>query len=289
MKLLCLSLLSLTFLFPSLKSEQVNVILIGGQSNTTGQGRVSNLPASFKANPKVRIFYSRYLNSGKGGEVWKPLCPASESPDRFGVELSLGTSLQKQFPGKKIALIKHGLSGSNLYSQWNPGKTAADQKGPEYQKFLQTVNKGLDELKKQGDTPVIRGMVWQQGEADARDTAGITNSRAYESNLKHFIQRVREDLHSETMPFVYGTVMPMKAERFTGREIVKQAQRNVSETSGKTAATPGAILVEADDLQMLHSDYNTPSPKDDVHLGTFGLLNLGERFAKALAPYFKEK
>lgn len=29
-----------------------------------------------------------------------PLSPASESPDRFGVELSLGTALQKKFPQK---------------------------------------------------------------------------------------------------------------------------------------------------------------------------------------------
>ena len=32
-------------------------------------------------------------------------------------------------------------------------------------------------------------MVWQQGEADARDIAGMEQSRQYSSNLKNFIEQ----------------------------------------------------------------------------------------------------
>ena len=82
--------------------------------------------------------------------------------------------------------------------------------------------------------------------------------------------------------------MPMTAPRFPGRELVKQAQRDVAGDSGKPESVKNAVLVEADDLQMRRSDYKTPEPKDDVHLGTFGLLNLGDRFARVLAGFFPE-
>lgn len=272
--------------FTFLEAKDVDVILIGGQSNATGQGRVSNLPAQFKADSRVKIFYSKYLNQGKNANQWLDLCPAAESQDRFGVELSLGTALQKRFPQKNIALIKHGLSGSNLFQQWNPGEKEGKGQGPEYVKFMETVKAGMDALKKQGDSPVIRGMIWQQGEADARDNAGMERSRAYAKNLKRFIERVREDIGVPDMLFIYGTVMPLAAPRFPGRDVVKQAQRDVVEKSGKGESVSKAILVEADDLQMLHADFRTPAPRDDVHLGTFGILNLGERFAKALYPFF---
>jgi hypothetical protein len=105
---------------------------------------------------------------------WGPLCQASETPDKFGVELSMGTALKKINPDREIALIKHALSGSNLYNQWAPGKNKNDTEnfGPEFIKFIHTVENGLKELEAKGFEPKIKAMVWQQGEGDARDIAG---------------------------------------------------------------------------------------------------------------------
>lgn len=274
----------LLFLFAcsAMCAQVVDVYLIGGQSNTTGQGRVSNLPQSFFIDQEVMLFYSKYTNNGENSMQWIPLCPASESKDRFGMELSLGGALRRYYPENKIAIIKHGLSGSNLYSQWNPGNQEGREQGPEYKKFIETVRAGIEELKNQGFKPVIRAMFWQQGEGDARDLAGEANNRAYGKNLNNFIHQVRKDVGCDDMLFVYGTVMPLAAKRFPGRDLVKEAQRQVAEVADSPLSVKRAILVEADDLQMLHSDYNTPSPKDDVHLGTFGQLMLGERFAKTV-------
>lgn len=265
----------------SVRSQEVDVILIGGQSNATGQGYMNNLPRSFEVDRSVMFYYSKYLNRGKGSEQWLPLCQASETDDKFGVELSLGTALQKYFPDRKIALIKHALSGSNLYSQWNPGNGEAEA-GEEYRKWLETVYQGLNKLKEKGFVPVIRAMVWQQGEGDAREIAGMENSRKYGENLRNLILRIREDLHAPGMLFVYGEVMPMAAERFPGRELVRKAQVLVAEDSRSQLSVKNAFWVEGDDLQMRRSDYHTPIPQDDVHLGTFGVLTLGERFAEVI-------
>lgn len=264
------------------RSQIVDVFLIGGQSNATGQGYVRNIPRSFEVDTTVMFYYSRYLNGGKGGDCWRPLCQASESEDKFGVELSLGTCLHKQYPDRHIALIKHALSGSNLYAQWNPGNRVGEAQGEEYAKFIRTVKEGLDKLKKEGYTPILRAMVWQQGEADARDIAGMDKSRMYGKNLNNFICQVRKDLEAEGLLFVYGSVMPMVATRFTGRDIVRNAQKEVAEGSGSSLSLPGTIWVNADDLQMRRSDYMTPMPEDDVHLGTYGVLELGRRFSQVV-------
>lgn len=269
-------------------AKDIDVYLIGGQSNATGQGFVKNIPQTFKADTTVLFFYSRYLKQGIGSEKWQPLCPASETKDKFGVELSLGSQLKKYFPNQEIALIKHGLAGSNLYQQWNPGNKTNSKQGTEYKKWLTTVKKAISELKEKGFNPIIRAMVWQQGEGDALKSAGKENSEKYGENLRNLILEIRKELKAPDMLFVYGEVMPMKAERFTGRELVRQGQIMVSEMSGSPLSVKNTFLVEGDDLQMRCTDYQTTSPKDDVHLGTYGILTLGERFAKTIYENYKK-
>lgn len=271
------------FLFQCIAQAQtVDVYLIGGQSNATGQGQIKNLPIHFVIDKEVKLFYSKYINKGEESMQWLPLRPASESKDRFGCELSLGNTLHNLYPDHQIAIIKHALSGSNLFAQWNPGNLPGEKQGLEYTKFIETVQAGLTALKEQGYTPTIKAMVWQQGEADARTDSGEKNNKAYGRNLKNFIQQVRKDVECENMLFVFGSVLPFSAERFSGRDLIKRAQHQVAESSHSDLSVKNAILIEADDLQMLSTDYHTPNSKDDVHVGTFGQLTLGERFAKTL-------
>lgn len=260
----------------------IDIFLIGGQSNVTGQGYMRNIPATFHIDQSVHFYYSKYLNQGEGADTWRELCQASETKDKFGVELSLGTALKGYFPTHEIGLIKHGLSGSNLYCQWNPGNREGEVQGEEYTKWLTTVKTALKKLKQQGYTPVIRAMVWQQGEGDAREIAGMENSRRYGENLRNLILQIRKELAAPDMLFIYGKVMPMEAVRFPGRELVRNALVAVSEASCSPLSVKNAFIVECDDLQMRRHDYHTPFPNDDVHLGTFGLLELGERFAKVI-------
>lgn len=286
----CIWSVCIWFLFLGTAKAQrvIDVFLIGGQSNAVGIGVVENIPALFKVDTTVLIYYSKYLNQGKGAEYWRPLSPASVMEKWFGVELSMGTALRKHFPERQIALVKHALSGSNLYEQWNPGNRIGEKRGEEYTKWLNTVKTSLHLLQEKGYEPVIRAMVWQQGEADARDIAGLDHSRRYGDNLRNFILQVREDLQVPEMLFVYGEVMPKAAERFPGRNLVRDAQLSVSEGSCSSLSLKNTLLVEGDDLQMISTDYQTTLPQDDVHLGTYGLLTLGERFAKVILDNSKD-
>ncbi|WP_288926234.1 sialate O-acetylesterase [uncultured Akkermansia sp.] len=237
---------------PPLHADEINVILIGGQSNATGQGYVNNIPPCFKTDKRILLYYSGSLKGTGPAEQLVPLSPASESPDRFGVELSLGTALQKKFPQKKWAIIKHARSGSNLFRQWNPGKTSQDK----------------------------------QGEGDARDIAGIKNALSYGANLNNLIKRIRADLEAPGLAFIYGRVLPVPAPaRFPGREEVRQGQKDVAEEFRTSLSVNNAVYVPADDLQLRSVDFRTPYPMDTVHLGTHGILALGTlclRIGKAL-------
>jgi len=273
----------------SQKKKEIDIYLIGGQSNATGQGYMKNIPNEFEIDKSVLFFYSRHLGGGGTAMEWGPLCQASETPDKFGVELSMGTRLKQLYPDRKIALIKHALSGSNLYEQWTPGKNINDTEnfGPEYIKFIQTVEAGLKELEVQGYEPKIKAMVWQQGEADARDIAGMDNSRNYGENLNHFIKRIRKQLNAPKMLFVYGFVIPVPLERFTGREEVLEAQKNIDQNSGHILALKGAFVVETDELPLRCDEPDSPYPDDKVHFNTFGILELGERFANKINKELK--
>ena len=51
-------------------------------------------------------------------------------------------------------------------------------------------------------------MVWQQGEGDARDIAGIKNALSYGANLNNLIKRIRADLEAPGLAFIYAAFFP---------------------------------------------------------------------------------
>ncbi|MGC9355792.1 MAG: hypothetical protein ACP5D9_18240, partial [Mariniphaga sp.] len=45
--------------------KEIDVYLIGGQSNATGQGYMKNIPDDFEIDKSVHFFYSQYLEGGE--------------------------------------------------------------------------------------------------------------------------------------------------------------------------------------------------------------------------------
>lgn len=259
-------------------AEQVDVFLIGGQSNATGQGYLKNLPDDHSIDDSVMIFHSGgHLDSGAEPMKWHPLRQASESPDRFGPEIGFGETIAKRLPPRRIAIIKHAYSGTNLHTQWNP-----DTPGKQFVVFMDTVRAGLESLRALGDTPVVRGMIWQQGESDAKS---VETAQAYGENLAHFIEVVREQTESPEMLFAYGHVLPESDYRQSDSPatILRRQQQQVAENSCHILSTRGALLVRTDGLSLRRDDPDSPHPTDDVHFGTLGTLELGRRFGDAIA------
>jgi lysophospholipase L1-like esterase len=78
-------------------------------------------------------------------------------------------------------------------------------------------------------------------------------------------------------------VIPVPLPRFTGREEVRQAQHDIDQHSGHSLALKGAFVVETDDLPLRCDEPNSPLPDDKVHFNTKGMLELGRRYALAIA------
>lgn len=258
---------------------EIDVVLIGGQSNATGQGMMANLPSGYALPEGALMFHSALLKSGKEPNQWHALVQASESPDRFGPELGFAETWTTLHPERKLAFIKHAISGSNLYQQWKPDPK---QPGPYLKTFLQTAQAGLAGLEKQGYRPRVRAMLWQQGESDANVEGAGSPADHYDENLKALVAIVRNQLNAPEMIFVYGLVLPRAEARFLGRDMVRQAQRDCDEDSGSPSAIFGALAVGGDDLSLRKDDPHTRYPEDTIHFGTAGMLELGRRFARRL-------
>lgn len=266
-------------------ANEVDVYLIAGQSNATGQGYIKNLPASFVVDTKVQLFHSADIVSGAAALTWVPLRHASEAPDaageRFGPELGFGNAIQSFYQQRQIAIIKHAKSATNLVQQWAPGADPDDSTsfGPEFKTFVNTVDLGLQGLRDKGLTPLVRGMLWQQGEADA-DLGGSASAQ-YGQNLAAFIGRVRQQWAVPGMLFVYGYVYPASNEG-VGRDQVRLGEAKVDQNSGDPLAVPGAFVIPTDGLSLRADDVGTPYPNDRIHFGTQGQLDLGLRMAGAI-------
>jgi len=268
--------LLLSILLPAAVTQaagiDVDVFLLGGQSNAAGRGVISELPdPSVLYNESIMLYHSANMNSGQPAGQWTTLRPASNTADSFGPEIGFGNRMAELYPDRHLAIIKHAVGGTDLGADWNPGSHAGDTShfGPQFTIFVETVNSGITSLIAQGYTPVIRGMFWQQGERDARDDS---YGPAYDRNLSHFIKRVRTEFNAPNMPFVYGQVLPVVLAGYDYRDQVRQGQLNVDEDSGHLSATDGARLVMADDL---------PMNADNLHISAAGQIELGIRFAQA--------
>ena len=264
--------------------NDVDVYLIGGQSNATGQGYSKNIPSSFTINTKVQIYHSSSIVSGGAANSWITLRAASEGSDscnlglRFGPELGFGNAIQSAYPTRAIYIIKHAVSNTGLVDNWAPGANASDTAhfGPQFQTFVATVNGGLKALKDKGLNPIIRAMLWQQGERDV-DIGGTAASN-YGKNLAAFIARVRAQWSAPDMLFVYGYIYP--ASNFgTARDQVRQGEADVDQDSGNVLAVKGAFVVTDDNLSLRANDPNTCLPNDKIHFGTQGQLDLGKLMA----------
>jgi hypothetical protein len=276
-------------------TKNIDIYLIGGQSNATGQGYIPNIdsakivalttefPRPFKVDQRVQLFYFKGwyspswgsffgLNNGQPELTWMPLMHCSEDVIRFGPELGFGNRLMQLNPNFNIGIIKYAASGSSLQVDWNPGVSRVDTTkwGSQFKCFVKAVDRGIAALRSDGKNPIIRGMLWQQGEAD-------TGYENYAIMLGNFIDRVREQWDVPNMLFVYGYVFPANPT-----SEIRCAERDVDQNSGTKYAKNKAFVVWTDDLQLRKDDPWLPDSNlktDNVHFGTAGQLELGRRMA----------
>lgn len=283
----------------------IDVYLLGGQSNMQGVGRKSKLSADLLEIPEILLYHSTSVSSGQAANSWTTLRPAGWSgiaSGGFGPEIGFGERMLEALPGTPMAFIKHAVSGVSLEIDWKPGANVTDTGnwGGQFTAFVSTVNAGLAALIADGYQPRIKGMLWHQGEQDAK--AGVsapesaTSAIDYRANLTGFIARIREQFSAYAAPegirFVLAQVLPYAPAggdvqtRFTGYAAVRQGSLDVDENS-VTFPVANTATVETD--SVLHPSHEQEldgyRDTDEVHLNAEGQLAVGRAMADKMLGF----
>lgn len=196
--------------------KKAEIIILSGQSNAVGVGRIECLPRHFDQDrikkwndgyENVLINYYSHDKRSNGFVKTTVGCTEVTKPT-IGPELGIAEALDERFPGKEFFIVKCAYGGMSLHTDFiSPSgdkkydPTAyADQKkdilneyftgdpiraGWAYNELVKILKESVDYLRSQGYEPEVKAFCWMQGENDAcapETTAQYT--RLYDAMLK---------------------------------------------------------------------------------------------------------
>lgn len=249
----------------TLCAEDYDVYLLAGQSNMDGRGLTADLTPDQRQPVSGAIIF--YRNAIASSESWQPLSPGFSMPPRFkgplpspkfGPEIGFARDMLSTFPKQQLALIKGSKGGTSLRADWKPGIRGMPQtQGRQYRDFIETIRLATAQLQQQGHQFQIRGLLWHQGESDAKQTQDT-----YRAQLENFVARIREDVGIADLPIVTGEVFDNGK-----RGSVRQATHDVAATD------PQVAIVSAKD---------TTTWDEGTHFDATSQLLLGNRYAQKM-------
>lgn len=175
-----------------------------------------------------------------------------------------------------------------MLARWKgEGKKIHKNSGLMYTRLLEVLGRGLEAVRAQGYTPVVKGYIWMQGESDAEHKE---LSEDYQKNLTDFIHDLRKDTaeltgdaNAQTKPFVIGKVTPT----YNGYTRYVNKLRAGQEQVAKELSYVG--IVETDDLPVIDMETHETLGSDVCHFNAGDMYVLGQRFATAALAEYSEK
>ncbi len=237
--------------------ESYYLILLAGQSNMVGQGKIEDI---LERNRFKNIYYFNY---GMGTTF-------GIDSSKFGPEYGISRELKENFPRKKFIILKYAVSGSSLLD-WSPKYTSRNAEitgHPEFGNLYDSLLTKIYSVTKDLKVKKV-GLVWMQGERDARiPEAGVN----YFQNFKLFINAIRRDLDSPDLPVVYGRINP-PVSMYPAVDTVVSAQEKIS------LEIPNIFLLNTGALEKWG---------DSIHYSSAGQLELGLEFGKRIAELLRK-
>lgn len=236
--------------------EKVCLILLLGQSNMKGRGKV----------PEVQQSHSRIIYMNMANDQWYPAIHplhADGIPDLYdgvsnagvGPGLSFARALAEKDKHSLIALIPCAKGGSWI-DLWMPGKDL-------YENAVRRAELAATSFP-DSVTVELSAVLWHQGESDA--VAG--RYEVYPSKLQALIRSIRKDLDVPDLPFISGTLgsfLEHKGDRFPYYKGINDSLRQMS------GQVEHYACVDLSDLEGHIGDH--------VHFNTRSQQEIGERYA----------
>ena len=268
-------LLTALLLFPLSNAEgKAKVFILSGQSNMSGGGHVvaDGLRFDPAVGDKVQIWDASDAWNKRGilGK-WTSLnelqaMKKEMRADMIGPEFGFAKAMSGLYPADEIHLIKVSKGGTPI-DWWLP---SANGKANGHTHLLENLRNALGKI--EGNYEIM-GMLWMQGESDAKNQA---DAEAYQTKLEQFIALMRKETGKPEMPFVIGKIssriLESKKFKMPFVKIVQSGQEAVTKTDKH------AFAIDTDDL----------SQRDDfVHFDQEGQMGLGKRFGEAMIKALK--
>lgn len=279
----------------ALHATDYHLYYLGGQSNMDGYGFIKELPEDLKEETfdGVRIFHGNVAKDGvapDGRGLWSTLKAGhgrnfksdgetNQYSNRFGVELTFARKLKELYPNRKIAILKYSKGGTSIAPDagaakkagcWDPDWEGGENEGKginQYDHFLATLKHALadKDIDDDGedDHLIPTGIAWMQGESDSLE---LEVANEYKDNLTELMNLIRKELGNQEARVVIGRITDWEVWKYS--EEVRKAQ---------------ADFVKADRNAALVTSTDEYGKSDKWHYDSAGYLDLGVKFAEAMA------
>ncbi len=248
------------------RETELDVFLVGGQSNAAGEGDRSLSPTvssevGFQWNSETNDIEEGNdpVGNARTGSAWPAFLGRwHELTGRRAVVVSVAMPTTAQ----------HHLAGMGRDDWDDPAKG-----GTLYQRAIETLDGALAGIEGRGFIPVFRGVLWDQGSRDAKAIEnGLITEADYQRALEAMIERFRAHC-GPTMPMWIFRLGRRSKGDTAGWAEVRRAQEAV------VVADPGAQIVFRDSIDF-------PSEgkmKDGVHYSQAGYNEMGRAGAESVA------
>ncbi|HQC54774.1 MAG TPA: sialate O-acetylesterase [Clostridia bacterium] len=264
------------------KDKPVKVILLGGQSNMSGNSSVAYLSQNLDPTRYATLSagYSNilinYFNDNGSNSSNNSFVPTSINQgcttDYFGPELGIAESLKLAYPDETIFILKYAWGGSSLYSQWLSPSSKGDT-GPLYTAFVNFVNSSMSYLVSKNYNAKIVAMCWMQGETDAFDD----NCQTYGTNTTNLVNDIRQEfsqyISEDGMLFIDAGISDCPT--WKNYETINAAK------SAHALTSPLNVYIDTIKEGLEYSKEPVGNP-DIYHYDSLSGLKLGNLFGEAI-------
>ena len=232
------------------KKNNVWVFILAGQSNMAGRGQV---------DPEDTISHERILTINSSGQVIRAREPLHfYEPRMAGLDcgLSFGRTLIEHIPDSVTILLLPTAVGGSSIDQWL---------GDSVHREVRLLSNFRDKVQIGRREGVIKGILWHQGENDARP--GYIS--VYKDKLAKLFTVFRELAQDKSLPVFMGELgaFPKNSEN---RARINAAIHEYASDDAHARVIPTG-------------DLNHKG--DETHFDSRGLRTMGVRFARAYLDY----
>ncbi len=157
----------------------------------------------------------------------------------WGPEAELSYLMRKAFPARELYIVKFGIGSSQLAASPRVVDWSPSSKGELFDLTESAIINSKQSLQSQGRVPVVRAIIWMQGESDAY--AGGSLAADYLENLTAWSMAARKRWGDDATKLIIGRIFTIWGRTPADNKAVRSAQEAVARS------TPNSILVSNDD------------------------------------------